>query len=70
MIGFQVLLVERGNEPYQGGRALPGGFLRGDETLEVAARRELAEETGLGVDHVHMEQLAPTVRRTETRVAG
>jgi 8-oxo-dGTP diphosphatase len=54
---FQVLLVERGNEPYQGRLALPGGFMRGGETLDTAAQRELAEETALGVDQAHIEQL-------------
>ena len=50
-----VLLVERANEPYQGMPALPGGFLRDDETLDDAARRELAEETAL--ERIHLEQL-------------
>jgi 8-oxo-dGTP diphosphatase len=54
---LQVLLVERANEPYRGMSALPGGFLRDDETLDDAARRELAEETALGGDRLHLEQL-------------
>ena len=49
-----VLLVERGEQPFAGRRALPGGFVR-DETLDEAARRELAEETDLR--RVHLEQL-------------
>jgi 8-oxo-dGTP diphosphatase len=53
---LNVLLVERANEPYQGRSALPGGFLRDDETLDDAARRELAEETALG-ERLHLEQV-------------
>ncbi|CAL9322243.1 NUDIX hydrolase [Streptomyces sp. SudanB52_2052] len=55
---LHVLLVERGQEPYAGHRALPGGFLQPDESVETAARRELAEETGLSdVSGLHLEQL-------------
>ena len=41
------LLVKRGGEPYKGEWALPGGFLRGDETAREGALRELKEETAL-----------------------
>ncbi|MEF9902891.1 NUDIX hydrolase [Streptomyces sp. P9-A2] len=52
------LLVERGEEPYAGHWALPGGFVQPDESAETAARRELAEETGLtDVSGLHLEQL-------------
>jgi 8-oxo-dGTP diphosphatase len=56
-----VLLVERGEHPYAGSRALPGGFVRA-ETLDAAALRELGEETGLRpgegeLRRVHLEQL-------------
>ncbi|MGA5415289.1 NUDIX hydrolase [Streptomyces pseudogriseolus] len=55
---LHVLLVERGQEPYAGRWALPGGFLRPDESAERAARRELGEETGLtDVTSLHLEQL-------------
>jgi nucleoside phosphorylase/ADP-ribose pyrophosphatase YjhB (NUDIX family) len=55
---LQLLLVERGVEPYAGSLALPGGFLRdAQEPIEVAARRELTEETGLDADSLLLEQL-------------
>ncbi|MEM6732082.1 MAG: NUDIX domain-containing protein [Myxococcota bacterium] len=52
---LKVLLIERENEPYSGAWALPGGFVRPEEDLEAAARRELEEETG--VRDVFLEQL-------------
>jgi 8-oxo-dGTP diphosphatase len=55
---LQVLLVERGIEPYLGTYALPGGFLASvDEDVDDAAVRELAEETGLVANGLHLEQL-------------
>jgi 8-oxo-dGTP diphosphatase len=63
---LQVLLVRRGEQPYQGSWALPGGFVRPrtgpdgtrvEEDLAQAAARELAEEAGPRVRPTHLEQL-------------
>ncbi|MBR6843861.1 MAG: NUDIX hydrolase [Bacteroidales bacterium] len=52
----EILLIRRGNEPYRGCWALPGGFMEMDETIEHCAVRELQEETGIvvGEEKLHL----------------
>ena len=54
-VDLKVLLIERDLPPFEGKWALPGGFVRVDESLDDAALRELEEETGL--KKVFLEQL-------------
>lgn len=48
----KVLLIQRGDDPFKGCWAFPGGFMNMDETTEQCAIRELEEETGLKVEHI------------------
>ncbi len=54
-VDMNVLLIERGIEPFKGKWAFPGGFVRMDESTEDCAKRELLEEAGL--KDVFIEQL-------------
>ena len=49
---LNILLIERGGEPYKGSWAFPGGFMNIDETAEQGAMRELCEETGLKLEYL------------------
>lgn len=50
----RVLLIERGNPPFKGQWAFPGGFMNMDETIEQCAVRELEEETGLSISRIQL----------------
>jgi 8-oxo-dGTP diphosphatase len=52
---YNVLLIKRKRPPFEGCWALPGGFVEPNEPLEMAARRELREETG--AEPAHLAQL-------------
>ncbi len=58
-----VLLVRRGGPPSQGAWSLPGGAQELGETTEAAARRELAEETGLAVGALHLAATVDSIHR-------
>lgn len=59
----QVLLVRRAKPPSEGSWALPGGGQELGETAEQAAHRELAEETGLRVDTLHLAANVDSIHR-------
>jgi len=68
---LKILMVKRGDHPYLGYWALPGGFVNMDESLDAAALRELKEETG--IEDIYMEQLytwGDVDRDPRTRVIG
>jgi 8-oxo-dGTP diphosphatase len=52
---LRLLMIKRGDHPYIGQWALPGGFVNMDESMDEAAKRELKEETS--IDNIYMEQL-------------
>ena len=58
-----VLLIRRGNEPYKGYWAFPGGFLNMDETVARCAERELEEETGIRLTGMRLAGIYSDVNR-------
>lgn len=58
-----ILLVKRGNHPFMGRLALPGGFIEEGESAERAVRRELMEETNLKVERLCQFGFASTPGR-------
>lgn len=58
-----VLLIQRGNEPYKGCWAFPGGFLEMDETVARCAERELKEETGIVLTGMQLVGIYSDVER-------
>ncbi|MBO5582907.1 MAG: NUDIX hydrolase [Prevotella sp.] len=60
---LNVLLIERGADPFKGHWAFPGGFLNIDESAQQGARRELFEETGLRDAHIRQFHTFSAVNR-------
>ena len=58
-----VLLIQRGNDPYKGYWAFPGGFLNMDETVARCAERELEEETGIVLTGMQLSGIYSDVER-------
>lgn len=64
---LEVLLIRRGLPPFEGCWALPGGFVRMDESLDAAARRELREEAGVEIRWLEQLHTFGDVRRDPAR---
>ena len=62
-VKLNVLLIERGIEPFKGRWAFPGGFLNMDESAEDGARRELKEETNLDAEYIEQFHTFSDVNR-------
>lgn len=58
-----VLLIQRGNDPYKGYWAFPGGFLNMDETVARCAERELEEETSIVLTGMQLSGVYSDVER-------
>ena len=63
--GGEALLVRRAKEPYAGYWSLPGGTQEFGETMEEAARRELAEDTGLAATRLSFAEIVEPMLRGE-----
>jgi len=63
------VIVKRGKEPSKGLWALPGGRQEFGETLEMTARRELLEETGLTANTIRFLQMIESMRHDENGLA-
>ena len=59
----KLLLIKRGQEPFEGKWALPGGFVNMDELLEQACIRELQEETGIKVEKMEQFKVYDAIDR-------
>ena len=63
-----ILIVQRGEPPNEGVWSLPGGAVEVGEPLDVAARREIAEETGLVFTPHRLADLVEVIRKDESGV--
>lgn len=68
--GNKVLLIRRGNEPFKGKWAIPGGFLEENETLEECCVREAKEETNLEVRVVKLLGIFSKPSRDPRKTVG